>query len=81
MENPIQMDDLGVPLSSETPIWISMTQTWIIFANDFFWFFEDIHTSHIFETSAKCCISVLIWKNICYIQQCLSISYGLLYNS
>ena len=30
MENPIKMDDMGVPL--ETPIWISTTQFFIRFS-------------------------------------------------
>ncbi len=29
MENPIKMDDLGVPLFLETPIWLSLLTFWI----------------------------------------------------
>ena len=28
MENPIKMDDLGVPLFLETPIWQELTRYW-----------------------------------------------------
>ena len=34
MENPIKMDDLGVPLFSETPIWW-IGELWNIFVNSF----------------------------------------------